>query len=552
LANEQKTISPEAGTAKTRYAALLFPVLLGAYLLVTSTIHLSDTLWQFDAKRMLQLYLLPALFLWVLVIPSLRIAFSEQTARIPRWMGWALTLMFTLGVISAWYNSTSTMGLAYSLADVALLFLLIAAALAIAACRKVAGEVFDRILIVLVAMVGVAVGLQELIGVLAAWNVGLEFHPHVALQYFSWPRFYNQVQAWSMPVIAALPLLFPGKPLAKLLCVISLALHWYVVIATGARGAAVGVIFAILIACVLFSSIRKPMIRYQMWGLIAGVLIYVAVVFGHYTLLTNGPIGGGANENLSKVASTTESTHPDQWPEEAKRAEKARKITLQKMGESTGDFMEPITGPRMWTSSGRMAMWRGSIEDTKSHPALGIGPMNYACKGPLLRPGHPHSFPLQFLSEWGAPAFLLLLAVGAYLAFALIRVLRQSDDVLVENPEVAGFLAIGILSALILSGLDGVFVMPASQVTGVLITGWFLGSLPFAQQSSHTSFFGKSVLLTGLTISCVLLSFAAMQVTSNIPRYEAMDIPERLLPRFWQYGKDCRLDLPQTSENRSE
>lgn len=544
MATEQQVISPEAVSTKTQFLALLIPVTLGAYLLITSTTDLSDTMWKFDVKRVLELCLLPLIFCVVLFSPGLRTAFQHQVSRIPRWMSWALVAIVVLGVISAIHKSTSTWSLIYSLSEVALLSLLGIAVFCVAACRSVAGTLFDQIAVVLLAMVGLTVGLQELLGVLAALNEGLEFHPRIALLHFSWPRFYNQIQAWSMPVIAALPLLFPGKPLAKLLCASALALEWYVVIATGARGTTVGVIFAVLIALVLFPRIRKTLILYQGVGLLAGALIYAAVALGHQTLPSNPAVSAANTDTLSEPALSASEDNQTQATEE----EKAKSIALQNMGESSGDFMEPITGQRMWTSSGRTAMWRGSIEDTKSHPVLGIGPMNYACKGPINRAGHPHSFPLQFLSEWGIPAFLLLLSIGAYAAFALVRALRQSGSATSDNPELAAYFATGVLAALILSGVDGVFIMPESQVSGLLVGGALLGMFSWPRSTASATLpsgilrHGTTlVLLLALGISSAFLVFAKHEISVSAERFEQTEPMDRGIPRLWQNGKVCVL-----------
>jgi len=528
---------PEQSTTQalinfTRLAALLFPVLLGIYLLITSTTHLSDTLWQYDAKRMLQLVLLPLMFLWVLLIPSLRAAFSEQMARIPRWLGVALLLMFTLGLISAWYNSETPMGLAYSLADVALLFLLITAALAIAACRSIAGELFDRIVIVLIAMVGVAVGLQELIGVLAAWNSGVEFHPRVALLHFSWPRFYNQVQSWTIPVIAALPFVFPKKQSIWLLCLLSLALNWYVVVATGGRGTAVAVGIAVLFSAIVWPAARKQLLLTNIAGLMLGALIYSLVVIGHTQLKTVNP----AAENAQKG-----SPHTTQSAEPAKDNGAKSLIGSTAASYKSESFTAPLTGERMATSSGRTAMWRGSLADTKAHPWLGIGPMNYACKGPIYRAAHPHSFPMQFLSEWGMPAFVLLLVVGVFIAFKLILTLRSGDETGKSIRFVQVALATGLIAAAIHACLSGVLIMPASQVAGILIAGWLLGALPVTPKQGLQRLPVNAVLILSLLVSFTFLWFAKSEISLHEQRLEQTPAMDRLIPRLWQNGKVCGL-----------
>ncbi len=378
-------------------------MLLGGYLLLTSTVRLNTTLWQYDVKRILELCLLPLIFAAVLLDGSLRSSFRQQLGRIPPWMLGVLSVILGLGVLSSAHNSTSAMSLVYSLAEVSLFSLLILAALCVAACRQVAGAIFDQAAILLLALVALAVGLQELLGVLAAWNSGMEFIPRIALLHFSWPRFYNQVQTWSIPVIAALPLVFPGKPLAKALCVTALALESYVLLASGGRGSMVAVSLALLTAMIMLPSIRKPLTLYSLTGLLGGLLIYSLVAV--------------SQQNLPRddLASLTKAERPA--PAEKAEARTAPDGAAQKTpGARVKHFTEPMSSRRMWSASGRLAIWRDALHDAQSHPLLGIGPMNYACIGPLNRAAHPHNFPLQFASEWGVSAVLLLLLVAAYLS----------------------------------------------------------------------------------------------------------------------------------------
>jgi hypothetical protein len=523
----QKVLSPPTPVSFKLISALLFPILFAVYLLVTSTTHLSDTLWQYDAKRMLQLYLLPALFLWVLLIPGLRVAFTRQVQRIPQWMGAALGLMFVLGVISAWYNSMPGLGFAYSLADVALLFLLVVAALAIAACRDVAGEWFDRIVIVLVAMLGVAVGLQELIGVWAAWSQGLEFNPRIALPHFSWPRFYNQVQSWTLPVVAALPILFPRKPLVWLLCLLSLALHWYVVLATGGRGTAVAVTLAIVFAAALWPLARRQFLATHVTGLLCGALVYGLVVIGHGQFVDEKPV--------VQAPATSSPTIDDQTVQPAPG--KASRLPV----DESGSFTSTLVGKRMSTSSGRTAMWRGSLRDTKAHPWLGIGPMNYACKGPVFRAAHPHSFPMQFVSEWGIPAFLLLLISSGFVAWRLVTALRANTGSNFHTSCLHVALATGLVAAAIHACLSGVLIMPASQVAGILVCGWLLGNLPISKPASVSGHFARALLPVGLIGSLLFLWFAQEQIRQHEQSLEQTPTMDRLIPRLWQNGKVCAI-----------
>ncbi len=514
--------------SSSQWLAVAVAVLLGGYLLVTSTVTLSASLWTYDVKRILELCLLPLIFAVVLLNGPLRGGFQDQFRRIPHGLVAALGLLLGLGVLSSVYNSNSTMSLLYSRAEGSLLTVLTLAVLCVAVCRQAAGAVFDQAAILLLALVAVAVGLQELMGVLAAWNSGMEFHPRIALLHFSWPRFYNQVQSWSIPVIAALPLVFPGKPLARLLCIVALALEWYVVVATGGRGSMVGVGGALLAAVVLLPAIRKPLVRYQLAGLLAAALLYALVVAGQQNV---------SHDTFDASAPVNRSAPPAAEPGKAAHDAAAMPAIVG----SSGHFLEPVTGPRIWTSSGRLAMWRGALREAQAHPLLGIGPMNYACTGPIYRAAHPHNFPLQLMVEWGIPAFLLLLLVAGIALLKLLHGLRKPAKEDLPVVPLAGYLALALLAASIHACLSGVLVMPASQVAGVLVGGWLLGMLPAPASIRPAKVLASLLLLSGLALSVALLAFARQEIAVSALRLEQTPLMDRGIPRLWQNGKVCRL-----------
>ena len=157
-----------------------------------------------------------------------------------------------------------------SFSEVALLSALVLGVFVVAACRRIAGRSFDRVAIGLIAMTGLTVGMQELIGVIAAHNAGVDFNFRISLLHFSWPRFYNQVQSWTIPALVALPLLFARYRLAFFLCALVLGLQWYIILATGARGSFVSIGAAIVLALVFLPTVRWRLLTWQLSGLAAG------------------------------------------------------------------------------------------------------------------------------------------------------------------------------------------------------------------------------------------------------------------------------------------
>ena len=119
-----------------------------------------------------------------------------------------------------------------------------------------------------------------------------------------------------------------------------------------------------------------------------------------------------------------------------------------------------------------------TLEDIRQHPLTGIGPMNYVCTSP--KPiGHPHNFPLQLAAEWGIPVAVVSAACCACCGGGRHHV-RQNRFGSPEDNILAGLLLTGLTAAALHACLSGVMVMPASQVTGLLICGMLLGLYPFA------------------------------------------------------------------------
>ncbi len=133
-------------------------------------------------------------------------------------------------------------------------------------------------LLYLLALMGLAVVIQELMGFIANWMLGSEFSYTQALVHFAHPRFYNQLQTWSIPVLAALPLLFPGKRWIKLGCIVLLGLQWFLVIAYAARGTAVSLLIAMVFIAFWCPRQRKIWLKYQFAGILAGVIIYFGIL----------------------------------------------------------------------------------------------------------------------------------------------------------------------------------------------------------------------------------------------------------------------------------
>jgi hypothetical protein len=503
--------------------SLAVAALFGGYLLLTSTTDpLPFIYWRYDAKRILQFGLLFLLFLAPAVNGRIRLEFGHSLATIPVWMKITLLCVFTWGTLSVLVNARSPMQGLNSFSEVALLSALVLGVFVIAACRRTAGRPFDRIAIGLIALTGLTVGIQELIGVIAAQNAGVDFNFRISLLHFSWPRFYNQVQSWTVPALIALPMLFSRYRLVPVLCAVVLGLHWYVMIMGGARGSVVSLIAASAFAVVFFPSIRGRLLRWQMTGLVLGLLIYSVVLYS-FESERGDPNPAPANTGI-------ESPRTHQPGAETRDSDSAG---------GASSFLKQSLGKSMTSSAGRIGWWLATLEDTRDNPMLGIGPMNYVCTSPRWF-GHPHNFPLQLAAEWGAPIALTVSVIFLYLLVSVSRDVRRRRFRIPGDNLYAGLLLTGILAAACHACLSGVMVMPASQVTGVLICGILAGLYPGHSGKTAPARW-QSAYIPGLVLCMFLLILGSHELKTMQQREPLLSPGEAMWPRIWQDSKVCSL-----------
>jgi hypothetical protein len=510
--------------------SLLVPILIGLYLLLTSTTALIPGIRPYDAKRILQFGLLFVLFL----VPALNKRIGEDVGLrlsiVPKWMKFTLLTVFFWGVLSAFINATSLMQTLNSLAEVALLAALVLGVFIVAACRHFAGRTFDRVAIGIIALTALSVGLQELIGIAAAHSAGTNFNFEISLLHFSHPRFYNQVQSWTVPALVALPILIARSRLAVILWLLVLGLQWGIILMTGARGSFISIGAALIFSVVFLPPIRSSLIKWQVTGFAIGVLIFAIVMF-----------------SFEKVNHFSATGADPQTHHRSIEREVDREVDTGRLPGGESSFFRQSLGRPMGHTSGRISMWQMTIEDARKHPLTGIGPMNYACTN-QKRFSHPHNFPLQLAAEWGIPVALTVCFIFLFLLSRTSQSIRQREFSSPEDTIIAGLLLTGVLAAALHACLSGVMVMPASQVTGLLICGMLLGLYPFAPVERATSDLHWG-FIPGLILSVGLLGLGAYELQTMKIRAELLEPGASRWPRVWQEAKVCTLYNVQNEVN---
>lgn len=503
--------------------SLFVPTLIGIYLFLTSTSYLIPGIWPYDAKRILQFVLLLILFLVPALHGRIRGELGALASSVPGWLRITLFGVFGWGVCSSLINAQSVMHLLNSLMEVALLTALVLGIFVVAACRRIAGRWFDRIAITLITLTGLAIGMQDLVGVAAAHFEGVEFNFYTTLIYFSFPRFYNQVQSWIIPALVVIPLLFTRHRLAYFICFVVLGLQWYIILATGARGSFVSITAAIVFTVIFLPAVRYRLLKWQAFGFTLGAIIYVLVMFSFEAAGPSGATGPG--------------------PEPVQQSD----FRDSDMGNSGGrlsggdsSFFKQSMGRPMAHSSGRTWMWSVMVSDARSNPLLGIGPMNYVCVKPYNF-GHPHNFPLQLAAEWGIPVALAACVVFLVLLWHGCQGIRRGVFGKSEDGMIAGLLLTAVLAAALHSCLSGVMVMPASQVTGLLICGMLLGLYPSAPRERPVTPTLRWSFVPGLLLTAGLLGLGGYELKTMDERESRMPAKDTGIPRIWQQAKVCRL-----------
>lgn len=479
------------------------PLLAGLWLFSNSVGEPLAQLGVYDGKRVLQLILFPAMLAAALTSRALRDAVARVLRTAPASTLPMLAAFFALGVASALRLPHP----GYALVDVAMLLLLLAGALVMAGCRLVLGERFAAITVGAFALTGAGVFALEVAGQAAYLGSGQQYGHFESMIRFAHPRMYNHFQTWTVPLLVLLPLAFPRYRSLRWLVVLLLGLQWYILIAGGARGSTIGLAAASLVALALAPRASGRYLRLQAAGLVIGAGLYLGAV-----------------------------------------------QLLQAAQPGTEAFVQQSVGRELLTTTGRFGLWQQAVEHFLAQPWLGTGPGFYACEAPFYTAASPHNFPLQILSEWGLPAFLLLAALGLRLAWRVLaglRTLDARDAPPGPGRETRYCLAVACLAAGVDCMVSGLFIAPTSQVAAMGVVGWLWGEMALAGPPAdegrdvRAAPVAPALLLVALLVSLGLLGFARAEYRVLEVRTAYAQDYGPSTPRFWRDGRACFYAYPE-------
>lgn len=475
-----------------RATAWLLPAGLLAFLLLTSVTEPLPNVGVYDGKRLLFLAVMAIGLLLPLTDGAYRREFAGPLGYLPAWCGLALLLAFGLGMVSALAHPPS----AYPLVEVGQLLLLPLGVLGLAASRRTLGNAMDRVALVTIAVLFAAITLQELMGFLAGRATGTPHSFTTMGLYFAHPRFYNHLQTWLMPVLAALPWVFSRRRPLVVLVLGLLALQWALLFLSGGRGSLLALLLTHGLAAAALWRHRPGWLGVQAAALVLGAGLFWF------------PWGGNGDEAPNTDGSPTS-------------------MAVQQS-------LDRITSGH---SSGRTTLWRVAWEAGRDEPWLGLGPGRYACIAPQGMGNHPHSFPLQLWAEWGAPATVLMALIAGWLALAALRSAWRGR--LDPGSTLQQALTISLLAAAVHAAFSGVLMAPASQAAAVLVGGWLIGHSCLPSRPAGPVRLSSVLAATAAALALWMALFAMMESQRLHAGAWPGSASETLSPRFWQLGNVC-------------
>jgi len=452
-----------------------------------------DNNW-YAEKRIVQIIILSTLIISIFLSSNIRnniLAFLLNLSSLKKI---AIAVFFSIGILSSSLSQLPFLGLL----EVSNLFLLLLLAIFIANSRKRLDNIIDKIFIS--AFVACVIG--YLVSFLSSLASGLIMGDS-SIDYLNLipgvlnRRFLNQFQSLSFPILLIAPLLLTDKKPIRIF-LIFIAVFWFMMmIFTDGRGVIVATLTGIAVSGLLLKQERIFWWKYTLVVITLGIILYLLV---NYLL---------SFYNITNII--------------------------------TGDTLRQTTG-------GRSIIWSETLSLIKDSPVLGIGPQHFYYEASSMGVAHPHNITLQLMLEWGIPATLIIMSLVAYTFWEWIK--KQQK---VTNNRHQNLLVIALTSAFI-AGLthgqfSGVFVMPLSQLTFVLISGWMLGIYLKGQKDRYTtkiSTVASTVLITSSLIALTTVYYVSQPhlkyfINDVIPPSPYLDNhlvmkaqpPTNSAPRYW-------------------
>lgn len=411
--------------------------------------------------------------------------YADRIFLIDRSACWAVAVLCVFGLLSSLMSHQPS----WSFTEFSLVVVCIVQASAVSLARISAVKVADRLLIFFVVLLCSIKIAQFLCLTVSAFSPGsLVLDTDTLITGFSNKRFYGQFQTFTFPLLA-LPLLLSSirRP-AKICFFLLLSLWWMIAITGGTRGTWLGMGAAGAVLFLFVPSGRR-WLGWQVAAVLLGLLLH---------WLTFSVLTGYLGIEIASLASDRLTT----------------------------------------TLSGRGPIWQQAWDMIRERPWLGFGPMHFAdIHNPIA--AHPHQAILQWASEWGTPSALLVGALAMRGLYATFRLIRERAHSVAMADLLRLCLFASLIGALTQSMVDGVIVMPYSQLWLALVVGWLMGLHVWKVEPKAPH---PALRWSWAFISVAAVAVLVFVVIRDLPHLKERnqqyreDFGGHYQPRFWTQG----------------
>lgn len=491
LAHSSTTAPPQSTEASSRQKSVAVLCVVALVIVVSLPLvkWLPDTSWH-NQERLGQILVMGFALLAVTVgpllgrtpVPSFLLIRAART----------IALVMAGGLLSAMLAWMPIWGMT----EVALAVGCVTISWTVAVMRRLYGCVVDRTLLAALTFIAAGLTARFVVAYVATLLSGsATFNSWLLLDGFSNPRFYGQFLTLALPILVA-PTLAVG-PLRRYAsgALALTVLVWMIAITTGTRGTLLGLGVAAF-ALIWVGSTSRRWISRQCTGAAGGFVLFLILIVALPTTL--------------------------------------------------GFRLENSATDRLTTSlSGRSPLWYAAIHAIFRHPILGIGPMQFAAL-PGQIAAHPHQAWLQWAAEWGLPSAFAVTWLVLWGALHVWRMLRARRDSRVQSDVLRVCIAGALVASLTQSMVDGVIVMPYTQLWLALLAGWMVGLHPsdaipidaMPNATSESKFLSRLWPLVAWAAIGLLLFVVVRDYPHVVGNEQATEqiIGGYYKPRFWIQG----------------
>lgn len=377
----------------------------------------------------------------------------------------------------------------WAFTELALLVTCVCIAAAFAMARKVEGPEADHFLMLFVVFICAIKATQFLAFSVYAFSSGAAvIDTDLLLSGFSNKRFYGQFQTLALPLLVFPLLLKNTARSTRVWLFMLLSFWWLVAVSGGTRGTWLGMAAAGISMFILGRSGRR-WLGWQIAAASVGITLF--------------------------------------W------------LVFSVLADYLGIEIINFAGDRLNSSlSARETIWLQAWDMIRERPWLGFGPMHFAdIPNPIA--AHPHQAILQWLSEWGVPSALCLAWLALRGGCATIRLVREragSDDP-VDLLRLC--LCASLVGALTQGMVDGVIVMPYTQLWLALVVGWLMALHVWKAEPAQASTVLRWSWSVVSVLAIGLLVFVMIRDVPHLGQRNEQFSREyggHFQPRFWVQG----------------